>query len=221
MGSKLKRAKCPANTGWCPVLRKIRNRAFFVWFVCDISSPCAKCAVISRRDVWKVFSLDGWSCRLALTWPWVRSLQLPFGDSTAIFCSIFARHWLLLADLTKQLLKKSKLKLWASVELATFNSDLLSYVITTQNERNLEKIQGFAIVLLGRVFCSKIVLWYDPCVARNKNNELLIDPRFLRHSHTVSFVGTETLWTAVLQWEFKMAYIAQTRNYYWEISFWQ
>ena len=52
MGSKVKRAKCP-------VPRKVRNRAFFVWFVCDISSPCAEFAVISRRDVWKVFSLGG------------------------------------------------------------------------------------------------------------------------------------------------------------------
>lgn len=82
MGSKVKRAKCP-------VPGKVRNRAFFVWFVCDISSPCAEFAVISRRDVWKVFSLGGWSCRLALTWPWVRSLQLPFGDATAIFYCIF------------------------------------------------------------------------------------------------------------------------------------
>lgn len=55
MGSKVKRAKCP-------VPRKVRNRAFFVWFVCDISSPCAEFAVISRRDVWKVFS---WRVKLS------------------------------------------------------------------------------------------------------------------------------------------------------------
>ena len=82
MGSKVKRAKCA-------VPRKVRNRAFFVWFVCDISSPCTEFVVISRRDVWKVFSLGGWSCRLALTWPWIRSLQLPIGDATAIFYCIF------------------------------------------------------------------------------------------------------------------------------------
>ena len=77
MGSKVKRAKCP-------VPGKVRNRAFFVWFVCDISSPCAEFAVILRRDVWKVFSalagegvslhshgreLDPCNCRLVTPLP--------------------------------------------------------------------------------------------------------------------------------------------------------
>ena len=49
MGSKVKRAKCP-------VPRKVRNRAFFVWFVCDISSPCAEFAATSRNSFqpWRV-----------------------------------------------------------------------------------------------------------------------------------------------------------------------
>ena len=82
MGSKVKLAKCP-------VPGKVRNRAFFVWFVCDISSPnlrriCAEFAVILRRDVWKVFSalageavslhshgreLDHCNCRLVTPLP--------------------------------------------------------------------------------------------------------------------------------------------------------
>ena len=70
----------------------------------------------------------------------------------------------------------------------------------------------FAIVLLGRVFCSKTVLWYDPCVARNKKQWVVHRPALLRHCHTVGFVRTETLWTAVFQWEFKMAYIAQNKK---------
>ena len=70
----------------------------------------------------------------------------------------------------------------------------------------------FAIVLLGRVFCSKIVLWYDPCVARNKKLWVVHRPALLRHCHTVGFARTETLWTAVFQWEFKMAYIAQNKK---------